>query len=269
MPFRDINHSQIYYEVAGEGPALILGHAAFLDSRVWDAQWAALTPHYRVVRYDMQGYGRSDAATGPISRRAEVLALLQQLGIQAAIFVGSSLSGATFLDLALERPGLVRALVTANAVPAGFEMQGAPPRYVLDMYEAWPQGDLERVADLQLRIWIDGQYRAPDAVDPAVRQRAAEMNQIAVRNQTLLIADGGPFDPLDPPTATRLEDIRCPTLIIDSTLENPEVRRAAQVMAAHIPGAQHVTIEGAAHVPGLEQPAAFNHALLDFLAGLD
>lgn len=274
MPFMTINTHQIYYEVAGEGPGgnspvVLLGHAAFLDSRMWDAQWNALAERCKVVRYDMLGYGRSDVAAGPVSRRAEALALLQQLGIQEAIFVGSSLSGTTFIDLALERPEMVRALVAVNATPGGFDMQGEPPRYIMEMFGAWQQGDFERVSELQMRIWIDGIYREPEAVDPALRRRAAEMNQIAVRNRTGLIADGGLVDPLDPPAAARLDAIRCPTLIVDSTLEHPEVQRAAALMAAHIPDARRFTVEGAAHVPSLEQPAAFNRALLDFLAGLD
>jgi pimeloyl-ACP methyl ester carboxylesterase len=268
MPYTTINASQIYYESAGEGPALILGHAGFVDSRMWDDQWPVLAERYRVIRYDMQGFGRSDRATGPISRRQEVLELTRQLDVADAIFVGSSLSGATFIDLALAQPALVRALVTLNAVPTGFQMQGDPPRYLMAMYEAWQQGDLDPVSELQLRIWIDGMYREPEDVDPALRQRVAEMNQIAVRNMTGPVADFVPVDPLDPPPAARLGEIHCPTLVGDSTLENPEVRRAAQVMVETIPGAQRATVEDAAHLPSLEQPAAFNRLLLDFLAGL-
>jgi len=274
MPTVEINHSQLYYEVAGDGPGgnspvVILGHAGFLDSRMWDAQWTALADRYRVVRYDLQGYGQSSPATGPISRREEVLALVRHLGLREAIFVGSSLSGTTYLDLALARPDLVRALVVANGTPSGFQMAGEPPRYMMDMIGAWQQGDFARASELQLRIWLDGSTREPEDVDPVLRQRAAAMNLIPVRQGTGPIADFQPIDLLDPPAVTCLGEVRCPTLVIDSTLEHPEVRRAAQEMAEAIPNARRVTIEGAAHVPNFEQPAAFNRALLDFLATLD
>jgi pimeloyl-ACP methyl ester carboxylesterase len=258
--------SKLYYEIAGEGPTVILGHAGFLDSRMWDEQWRVLTQQYRVMRYDMQGYGQSGVVSGPVARRSEVLALLQHLGIERAHFVGSSLSGAVFVDVALEHPALVASLVTVNAVPNGFEMQGEPPRYLMEMFGAWQQGDLDYVSELQMRVWIDGMYREPHEVDPALRQRAAAMNRVPVQNRTWLVADLQPLSPLDPPAVSRLGDITCPALIIDSTLDHPETRRAAAVLADSMQHARRATIEGAAHVPNMEQPEEFNRIVLDFLS---
>jgi len=72
---------KLYYEIEGKGEMLVLCHAGFLDSRMWDAQWDAFTQHYRVLRFDMRGFGRSDPATGPVSRRQDFYCLLQELGI--------------------------------------------------------------------------------------------------------------------------------------------------------------------------------------------
>lgn len=260
------NGSTVYYEVAGEGPTVVLGHAGFLDSRMWDDQWAALAEHYRMVRYDMQGYGESSPASGPVDRRSELHALLQHLEIERAHLVGSSLSGATFLDYALEHPARVASLVTVNAAPSGFDMQGEPPRYLMEMFEAGQQGDLDRASELQLRIWLDGMYREPDQLDATLRQRAAAMNRIPVQNATWFVADAQPLNPLDPPAVTRLGEIACPSLIIDSTLDHPEVQRAAAEMARLIPQAQRATIADAAHVPNMEQPAEFNRLVLNFLS---
>ncbi len=266
MATMNINGSTVYYEIAGEGPTVVLGHAGFLDSRMWDDQWAALAAHYRVVRYDMQGYGQSSPAQGSVDRRSELHALLQHLDIERAHLVGSSLSGATFLDFALEHPDRVASLVTVNVAPSGFDMQGEPPRYLMEMFEAGQQGDLDRVSELQLRIWLDGMYREPDQVDATLRQRAAVMNRGPVQNATWFVADMQPLNPLDPPAATRLDAIACPTLIIDSTLDHPEVQRAATEMVRLIPHAQRATIADAAHVPNMEQPAEFNRLVLDFLS---
>lgn len=268
MAFANADGGQIYYEMAGTGPVVVLGHAGFVDSRMWDAQWDEFTQHYTVLRYDMQGHGQSDVVRGPISRRSELLNLLQRLGIEHAHFIGSSLSGATFIDFAIEHPEIVASLTVVNAVPNGFDMQGEPPRHMLEMLQALQQGDFDRATELQIRIWIDGMYREPAEVNSTVRQQAAEMNRTSVQNNTWMIADSQPLNPLDPPTIDRLHEIACPVLVIDGALDHPEVRRAAKMMADTIEYVQHTTIDDTAHMPSMEQPTEFNRIVLTYLAHL-
>lgn len=257
--------SLLHYEVAGEGDVVVLGHAGFVDSRMWDDQWQALTEHYRVIRYDMQGYGRSGRVTAPVSRRGELMTLLHSLNVTEAHFIGSSLSGATYIDVALTYPDLVRSLVVINAVPNGFEMVGQPPRYLMEMFAAWQKGDLDLVTELQMRIWMDGNSREPQQLDQGLRQRVAAMNVTPVQNRTMLIADFELTDPLDPPAASRLDQIRCPTLIIDGALDHPEIHRAGALMAEQMANARRETIGETAHMPNLEKPSEFNRIVLEFL----
>src|SRR5262249_18694233 len=147
-------------------------------------------------------------------------------------------------------------------------MQGDPPRYVMEMMQAAQQGDLERVSDLQIRIWVDGIYREPEQVNVNVRQHAARMNQIYLKNGTWAVADMQPLNPLDPPAAGRLHELYMPILVIAGSLDHPELLRAADMMQEAIPGAQKVIIPDAAHVPNMEKPAEFNQAVLDFLKSL-
>jgi pimeloyl-ACP methyl ester carboxylesterase len=79
------------------------------------------------------------------------------------------------------------------------------------------------------------------------------------------VADAQPPNPLTPPAAERLGEIQAPTLIVAGALDHPEILRAAEVMAAAIPGADKAIIEDSAHLPNMEQPAAFNEAVLNFL----
>jgi pimeloyl-ACP methyl ester carboxylesterase len=109
------------------------------------------------------------------------------------------LSGEISLDLALERPELVTALIVVSTVPGGFELQGEPPRYLLELMAAMEQGDVALASELQNRIWIDGPFRQLEEVDPRVRQRVAEMNRIALANMTWLKMDAAPFNPLQSP----------------------------------------------------------------------
>ena len=256
---------KIYYEVAGEGHPLVMCHAGFVDSGMWNAQWEVFKQHYRVIRYDMGGYGQSDALTAPVSRRHELATVLQHLGIERAHFLGCSMSGTTVIDFALENPDMVSALIVVSATPSGFEMQGAPPLHMMEMFGALQQGDFETASDLQIRIWIDGAERQPEQVDNTVREHAKAMNMICVRNNTFLIADMQPLNPLDPPAVTRLDMISAPTLILAGALDHPEILRAMNLMHEQIPHAQKQVIADSAHVPNMEQAQVFNQVVLDFL----
>ncbi len=264
--YLEMEDGRIYYEAAGEGPSVLLSHAGFVDSRMWDEQWQAFSQRYHTVRFDMRGFGKSSPADRPIDRRADLYRLLQHLGITRAVLVGCSMSGEIALDFALEHPQRVAALVLVSAMPVGFEMHGEPPHEFLEMLEAMQQHDLERAAELQNRLWIDGPFRQPDQVDRRIRQRATEMSRIALANDTFRKADYGPVNPLHPPAAQRLGEVDKPVLIIAGALDNPEVVRAAEVMAAGIPGSRKVILPGCAHLPNMERPEEFNQVVLEFLA---
>lgn len=263
-----IGDGKLYYEMAGEGDTVVFSHAGFVDSRMWNGQWDVFAQHYRVVRFDMRGFGKSDPVRGPIARREDLYALLKQLGVKQAALIGCSLSGEVILDFALEHPEMVSALVPVSAVPGGFEMQGEPPPFLMEMMTAAQQGDLDRASELQNRIWVDGMFRQPNQVDPAVRQLAGEMNRIALQNGTFAKAEMTPHNPLTPPAVTRLKEIGVPTLIIDGGLDHPEILRAAEVMATTMPNAQKVILADCAHVPNMEKAAAFNEAVMEFLRGV-
>jgi pimeloyl-ACP methyl ester carboxylesterase len=175
------------------------------------------------------------------------------------------MSGEMAIDFTLEHPEMVSSLIIVSGTPGGFEMQGEPPSEILEMLQAIGKGDLERVSELQIHLWVDGIYRHPQQVDPHVRQRAAEMNRIAVRNGTWAKADARPLNPLIPPATGRLAEINVPTLVIAGSLDHPEVLRAADLLANRIRGAKKIILSDCAHVPNMEKESEFNRIVLDFL----
>lgn len=261
---------KLYYEMDGESneEVLVLSHAAFLDSGMWDAQWSAFSQHYRVIRYDMRGYGKSDPVTGPRVRRQDLRMLLEHLEVESAHLLGCSMGGEIVLDLALEEPDLVRSLIIVNGPPSGFVPQGEPPAHLFDMLGAMQQGNLELASELQLRIWFDGPQRTPQQVNQAMRQRAAQMNQLFVANNTWAIADMQPLAPLQPPAIERLDEVKIPALIIKGELDHSENLRASALLANGIPQAKVASIANAAHVPNMDEPAVFNEIVLRFLVAL-
>lgn len=263
-----IDGREIHYEQTGCGAALVLTHAGFVDSRMWDVPFAALAERgYRVVRWDMSGFGRSVPAGGRVCRREDLSRLLDHLEIERAVFVGCSMGGEISLDFTLENPSRVSGLALVSTAPGGFPMQGEPPPDLLRMLEAMQAKDDQAAAEYQLRLWIDGLRRRPQDVDAEVRARAALMNRIPVENGTWLSMDSAPLNPLHPAAYERLEEVNVPTLVLAGELDHPEVLRAAQQMAMRIPQARLHTMPGCAHVPPLEDGAGFTGALVAFLEG--
>ncbi len=263
--YLDLDGGKLYYESAGSGVPLVLSHAAFLDSRMFDAQWDTLAQRFHVIRYDMRGYGRSSDAGGPICRRADLKRLLDHLKVTQAHLVGCSNGGEIMLDLALTEPHLAATLTLVDSTPSGFQLQGEPPRYMNEMFDAVQREEIDRGSELQIRIWFDGQFREPEQVDQALREKALAMNRILVERKTFLIADTQPVCPLDPPAVARLNEVNCPVLVVAGALDHPEILRAADMMTAGISKARKVIIEGSGHVPSYEQPELFTAQLLSFL----
>ena len=264
----NVGDGQLYYETAGNGMPLVLSHAAFLDSRMFDAVWEPLAKHFRVIRYDMRGFGQSSPVTGPLCRREDLDRLIKHLDVKEAHLVGCSNGGQISLDLALEQPQRFKSLTLVGSTPSGFELGGEPPRYMLEMFDAMQKGDIDRSNELQIRIWLDGETREPEQIDSKLRRKALEMNRIPVSQSTFFIADAQPINPLDPPAITRLESVKCPTLVVAGSLDHPEVLRAADEMVNWIPTARKTMIESTGHVPSYEQPDTFVKLLLDFLGSV-
>jgi pimeloyl-ACP methyl ester carboxylesterase len=264
----NLGDGQLYYETAGNGMPLVLSHAAFLDSRMFDAVWEPLAEHFRLIRYDMRGFGQSSPVAGPLCRRDDLDRLLKHLEITEAHLVGCSNGGQISLDLALEQPQRVKSLTLVDSTPSGFELHGEPPRYLLEMFDAMQKGEIDRSNELQIRIWLDGEAREPEQVDLMLRRKALEMNRIPVSQGTFFIADTQPIHPLNPPAITQLESVTCPTLVIAGALDHPEVLRAADEMVKRIPNAKKTIIASTGHVPSYEQPDAFVKLLLDFLGSV-
>ncbi len=258
----DINGASLYYEIAGQGPALVLGHAGFVDHRMWDEQFHAFAQHYRVVRYDRRGFGNSKPAPGPFSHRRDLYELLRFLGIERAHLIGCSMGGGMMIDFCLEHPEMATSLVLVSSALGGYQFQGEMPQPLQELFAALQAQDLHRAAGLAVRIWIDGPQRTPDQVDARIRERAREMSLTALPN--VFVNE----EPLEPPAIERLHEIVAPPLVVVGELDDSSVKEIADLLAARIQRAQKVSIPGAAHLLNMEKPEEFNQQVLGFLRRL-
>lgn len=261
--FAEVDGASLYYEVKGEGHPLLLLHAGVADSRMWDDQFSAFAQYYRVIRYDMRGFGRTVVSAAPFSHHDDVAHLLRSLGIEKAYVLGVSFGGYVAIDFTLACPDMVAALILSAPNVSGYEPSSEEVlRFCTAEDEAWARGDLVAATEVNLRMWVDGPNRTPDQVNPAVRERVREMQLHAF---AMDIPEAVEKRSLTPPAITRLAEIQVPTLIIIGDQDVPEFLDISDWVAAGIGGAKRVVIPGAAHLPSMEKPELFNRIVLDFL----
>jgi pimeloyl-ACP methyl ester carboxylesterase len=259
--FALVNGAQFYYERVGTGPALVLVHAGIADSRMWDDQFQALAGAFEVVRYDRRGFGRTAMVAGAYSHHHDLSALLDDLRIERACLIGCSQGAKTIIDFSLEHPERAAALVLVAPSVSGFQFDGEAPRQAEEIEKAEQAGDLERVNELELQIWVDGPRRPPAQVDAGMREKVRAMNRIALNTPEGL----GLEQPLVPPAASRLGEVLAPALVIAGDLDTQRTLAAADFIAGGIRGAQQVVLSGTAHLPNMEKPEEFNRLVLNFI----
>lgn len=258
-----VNGTNLYYELSGEGPTLVLAHANPANLTMWDEQIDALGRHYRVLRYDGRGVGKSEKATGAFSQHEDLNALLETLDIEKAHFIGLSNGSMVVTDFALSQPEKVLSLVLASPALGGYEFSGEPPATLMALFGALGAGDMSEAAELATQIWADGPSRKPQQVDPGFRQRFKGMAQTEL---TVMLPDAVQPEGLEPPAIGRLGEITVPTLVILGDQDDPSILDIGETLVSGIAGAERVVIQDAAHMLNMERPEAFSEAVLDFLA---
>ncbi len=112
--FAEVNETRLYYELMGEGQPIVLIHGGAVDRRMWDDQFQAFAEHYRVIRYDLRGSGKSEIPKKQFSNMEDLLHLLRFLNVDKAYLLGLSRGGGVAADFTLEHPEMVDALILAS-----------------------------------------------------------------------------------------------------------------------------------------------------------
>ena len=257
--FADVQGGRLHFEVDGSGPAVTLIHPGLWDMRTWDREFAKLAgTGYRAIRYDVRGYGESSFPEASYSDVEDLLALLDALEVERTALVGCSMGGNIEICFTLAHPDRVWALVPVASGLSGFDWPDEVWEPVWEPIEtAVEAGDLVRATDLSLAIW------APLGTGD---EAGAKIRAIALDNTRNFELDAlGLAERPDPPPITRLEEIDVPTLVVLGERDVHEITQIGELVAARVPGARVVMIEGADHVVNLRQPEAFERALMVFL----
>ena len=156
--YAPVENGELYYEVEGNGPAILLLHAAVADHTMWDPQMEAFSQAHTVVRYDLRDYGKSRTSIPPSPTGRTSVTCLAHLGIERATLVGNSRGGHIALDFTLAYPQMASALVWVNGGVGGMDF-AAPPEldaWFEKMEALYEAKDWEGLTDLEVQTWGDG-----------------------------------------------------------------------------------------------------------------
>ncbi len=256
----EVNGTKLFYEMMGQGDALVLiSGGGSLDLRMWDEQFQIFSRHYQVVRYDLRGLGKSAIPREPYSPSEDLDRLLSFLNISKAHIVGLSLGARMAIDFTLDHPERVRTLIAASPGISGYGDDNQLIQSLQTLAAVARTDGLEEA----LQIVLSNPFLPQD---PAVQEK---MSRILLDNPQVFYL-GFPTIALmtspDPPALGRLGEIGIPTLVIAGSDDHESIQGMADSLTREIQGARKVLIAGASHMVHLEQPAAFNQAILDFLS---
>ena len=253
MPVSRSNGVDIWYEVKGAGPAMVLVHANPFDHDLWMYQTAHFSTWFKVVGIDIRGYGRSTKAATPYTLKDmcdDVVGVMTDLGIARAVLGGCSVGSGIALLLALDRPELFDAVILVggnSAASARFPSRIAGYRENLRDYHPKHIRELVQPAFADSRL---GGYLLDMFLERGPRLKGEAIAQV--------------FLALNQNTSTsRLSSMKVPTLIINGEFDNS--RPAGEETARLTPGAVHKVLQGTGHACCLEDPAGFDRLVIDFL----
>ncbi len=258
MRAAEVNSVVLHYTLDGpaEGPFVVFSNSIGTDFRIWDRVVPLLAPRYRLLRYDSRGHGLSSAPPGPYTiddHVGDLLGLLNRLDISRAAMVGLSVGGLIAQGAAAARPALFQGLVLCDTAPriGSLEMW----RQRMDAIEA--QG-LAGIADAIMERWFSKTFRGahPEELS-AWRAMLTRTPQEGYLGTCAALRDTD----LSDSTA----QLRLPTLWLCGSEDGatpPELVRAG---ANSLANSQFALIDGAGHLPCIEEPEAVTEEILAFL----
>jgi 3-oxoadipate enol-lactonase len=253
-----IGGATLDYDARGSGPAVLFLHAFPLGQAMWDAQAKALEATHQVVRFDARGFGGTPPGDGLLTMERiadDAAALLDHLGLSKAALCGLSMGGYAAFAFVRRHPSRLGALVLADTRTAADSVEQRRSRSA--QAEKVRRGGPAAIADAFLEKAVGDTTRKER---PGVVARIKEMILAApsrgVVDGLAARADSGPT----------LREIKVPTLVVCGAEDALTPVADAEAIHRGVPGSTLVVIPGAGHLSAVEDPAAFNHALVAFLA---
>lgn len=265
--FATLNGTKIFYTSSNpqHDKSIVMVHAGICDHRMWEAQVQHFAQKYHVLTFDIHSFGQSGIPTASFALHEDIIALLDYLKIDSAWFMAASLGGAITFDVALMHPERVKGLIMVAPAIAGYKYKGEPHPLSAKINEAEENDDLDLINELEIQMWVDGNGRTSQDLDPDMRNLILDMNLIALKSDESFWE----YEvEIDPPALERLSEIDMPFLMIYGDLDVVASLERVDIITEKITGAKKVLIENTAHLPNMEKPEQFNQIVDDFLSSI-
>lgn len=249
------------YEIKGKGQNLVLIHGAGDNLNMWYHQVPVFSKSYQVITYDVRGSGETESPEGEYSISLfseDVYELMKAIGVKNAYFLGYSMGGRIALELALNHPELVKALVLANSSPVLAPPTAESIERRRAMLEPLDKGDMKAFAEMMTTNAFSPGFRSshPVEFERYMKVKLQNQPQGIARIMRLL---GVPASPPD------LSKVKCPVLLVVG--ENDLYMGAEQGEQAHKAiASSKLVILPTGHAAAIELPERFNSAVLEFLS---
>ena len=248
------------WELHGGGPPVALIHGFGLNRGMWRWQLPALTPHFRVLSYDLLGHGASAPPAGTPDLAmfsGQLLRLLDRCGIERSAVVGFSLGGMIARRFALDHPDRLSALAILHSAHDRTPAERAAVRArVRHTREHGPSSNV----DSALERWFTPAFRAqaPELI-AMIREWITSNDPVVFPRIYGVLAEG------DAEIVEDLERIACPTLVMTGEDDPGNTPAMSRAMAERIPGAHLAILPRLRHMALAESPSAVSEPLCEFL----
>src|ERR1700720_2989645 len=257
MPVINADGCPIYVEVEGpeRAPVLMLSNSLGTTLHMWDRQAAPFAQHFRLVRYDRRGHGRSGVPKGPYTRERlgrDVLAVLDAVGLSRINWCGLSMGGMVGQWLGANAPERIGRIILSNTA-----CYYPDPTNWLNRIKAVKEGGIAAIADTVIAGWLTADFRERE---PQIAARMKAMLTASPVQGYLACCEA--LSTLD--QRALLPKIKSPTLVIAGRHDVATPVAAGEFIRSQIPRAA-LTILDAAHISNVEQPHAFTETVVGFL----
>ena len=260
MPLTRVGDIDVYHEKRGSGEPVLLIHGLGSSTEDWEYQVERLASQYTVVSYDVRGHGQTSKPRGRYSVpqfAADAAALIDRLGLGPVHVQGISMGGMIALQLAVDKPELVRSLTIVNSGP---EMILRTMRQRIAIYQRFV---IVRLMGMRKMGEVLSKVLLPMPEHGTLRETFVERwarNNPGAYLRALRALIGWSV-------SARLGTIRCPTLILAADQDYTPVAYKQFYMAS-IPGARLAVVPNARHMLPVERPTEYNDAVMEFLSSL-
>lgn len=244
--FFEFNNGKLYFEVVGEGESIVFIHGFTLDHRMWKPQVDEFRKKFKVITYDLRGFGKSSTPEDKYSHHEDLKALLDHLGVPNAHIVGLSLGGEIALDFAVSYPDMVKTLTLADSSLGGYKS-------TVD-WNVHSEFGLDKAKE----NWLNHQV-----FDKTRENKGAleKLKQIVSDYSGWHWFNNDPREKVSPSTIEQIQNIKVPTIIMIGEYDLSYFKDIAEILNNKIPNSKKIIIKNSGHMSNLENIEQFNKTI--------